>query len=259
MGNLLSSFWDRPDSPSPRFARVASLLLLVVFFTGLCWTVLFSAGRNWETIWKFRDAYWLGWLMTVALSAGGLVLSVLFGLVAALGRRSALLPVRYLATFYIEVVRGMPFLVLILLIWYGILDKASLDRFLTGMIILALFSGAYLAEIFRAGIESVGKSQWESARAIGLTTLQTYRYVILPQALRRVLPPMTGQFASIIKDSSLLSIIGITEFTNRAQGVFSATYAGLESFIPLGIGYLILTIPISLITRRLHKSLAFDT
>lgn len=153
----------------------------------------------------------------------------------------------------------MPFLVLILLIWYGILDKASLDRFLTGMIILALFSGAYLAEIFRAGIESVGKSQWESARAIGLTTLQTYRYVILPQALRRVLPPMTGQFASIIKDSSLLSIIGITEFTNRAQGVFSATYAGLESFIPLGIGYLILTIPISLITRRLHKSLAFDT
>lgn len=259
MGNILSNFWDRPGKPAPRAARIISGLLLVLLFTGLCWSVLFSASRNWETIWKFRDAYWQGWLMTLAISAGGLVFSVLFGVVAALGRRSTFLPIRYLATFYIEVVRGMPFLVLILLIWYGILQDVSIGRFISGIIVLALFSGAYLAEIFRAGIESVGKSQWESARAIGLTTPQTYWYVILPQALRRVLPPMTGQFASIIKDSSLLSIIGLTEFTNRAQGVFSATYAGLESFLPLGLGYLILTIPISLITRRLHKSLAFDT
>lgn len=234
-------------------------MLLVIVFTGLCWSVLFSAGRNWETIWKYRDAYWQGWLVTLALSIGGLVLSVFFGLLAALSRRSRFLPLRYLATFYIEGVRGLPFLVLIMLIWYGILTKPGLDRFMVGVMILALFSGAYLAEIFRAGIESVGKTQWESARSIGLTTFQTYRYVVLPQALRRVLPPMTGQFASVIKDSSLLSIVGVTEFTNRATGVFSATYAGLESYLPLGLGYLALTIPILLITRKLHKSLAFDT
>jgi polar amino acid transport system permease protein len=257
VGKILASFWDRPDHPAPKWARGLSALALVGLFTLLCWSVLFSAGRNWATIWQYREAYLQGWLMTVLISILGLGLSVVIGFIAALGRRSKFLPVRYLATFYIEGVRGLPFLVLILLIWYGMVNLA--DRLTTGVFLLALFSGAYLAEIFRAGIESVGRTQWESARAIGLTTAQTYRYVVLPQALRRVLPPLTGQFASIIKDSSLLSIIGLTEFTNRAQNVFSATYAGLESYLPLGLGYLALTIPILLITRKLHKKLAFDT
>lgn len=234
-------------------------MALVFITSGACWTVLFSVGRKWETIWNYRDAYLQGWLVTVVIASASLVLSVVFGLVAALARRSTFLPLRYSAAFYIEGVRCLPFLVLILLFFYGVLGDVSVDRFAFGIFILALFSGAYLAEIFRSGIESVGKSQWESARAIGLTTFQTYRYVILPQALRRVLPPMTGQFASVIKDSSLLSIIGLTEFTNRAQGVFSATYAGLESYLPLGLGYLALTIPILFITRSLHKKLAFDT
>jgi polar amino acid transport system permease protein len=126
-------------------------------------------------------------------------------------------------------------------------------------VVLSLFAGAYIAEIVRAGIESVGASQRESARAIGLTTAQTYRYVIFPQALQQVLPPLAGQFASLVKDSSLLSIIGLAEFTYSAQQVNSATYSTLESYLPLALGYLVLTIPISLWTNRLIKSIRYET
>jgi len=151
-------------------------------------------------------------------------------------------------------------LVLILVLFYLVANALNItDRFLVGIVVLSLFAGAYIAEIVRAGIESVGASQRESARAIGLTTAQTYRYVIFPQALRQVLPPLAGQFASLVKDSSLLSIIGLAEFTYSAQQVNSATYSTLESYLPLALGYLVLTIPISLWTNRLSKSIRYET
>ena len=151
-------------------------------------------------------------------------------------------------------------LVLILVLFYVVANALNItDRFLVGIVVLSLFAGAYIAEIVRAGIESVGASQRESARAIGLTTAQTYRYVIFPQALRQVLPPLAGQFASLVKDSSLLSIIGLAEFTYSAQQVNSATYSTLESYLPLALGYLVLTIPISLWTNRLSKSIRYET
>ena len=154
----------------------------------------------------------------------------------------------------------MPLLVLILVLFYLVANALNItDRFLVGIVVLSLFAGAYIAEIMRAGIESVGASQRESARAIGLTTAQTYRYVIFPQALRQVLPPLAGQFASLVKDSSLLSIIGLAEFTYSAQQVNSATYSTLESYLPLALGYLVLTIPISLWTNRLSKSIRYET
>ena len=133
------------------------------------------------------------------------------------------------------------------------------DRYLAGILILSFFSGAYISEIVRAGIESISQSQLESARAIGLTNSQTYRYVIFPQAIRITLPPLVGQFVSLIKDSSLLSIIAVNEFTQAARDVNSVTYSTLEAYIPLAIGYLILTLPISLWTRRLEKRLRFET
>ena len=154
----------------------------------------------------------------------------------------------------------MPLLVLILVLFYVVANALNItDRFLVGVVVLSLFAGAYIAEIIRSGIESVGASQRESARAIGLTTAQTYRYVIFPQALRQVLPPLAGQFASIVKDSSLLSIIGLAEFTYTAQQVNSATYSTLESYLPLAVGYLVLTLPISLWTNTLGKSIRYET
>ena len=128
-----------------------------------------------------------------------------------------------------------------------------------GLLILSCFSGAYIAEIVRAGIESVGRSQLESAQAIGLTRPQIYRHVIFPQALRQTLPPLAGQFASLIKDSSLLYVIGIPEFTANANAVNAMTFSPFECYLPLAVGYLILTLPISLWTRRLEQRHKFET
>ena len=148
----------------------------------------------------------------------------------------------------------------ILFLFYVVANGIGLqDRIVAGALILSLFSGAYLAEIIRSGIDSIPATQLESARAIGLSPLQTYRFVIAPQALRQILPPLAGQFASLIKDSSLLSIIGVTEFTFAAQQAFSATYRTMESFLPLAVGYLALTLPISLLSKLLEKRFRYET
>lgn len=215
---------------------------------------------EWAAVWEYRQLFINGWLFTLGLSACSLMGSVLLGTGLALARRSGWPVISEVARIYVEVIRGTPLLVQILILFYGVFDQVGItDRFLAGVLILSGFAGAYLSEIIRAGIEGVGASQIESARAIGLSTVQTYRYVIFPQALRAILPPMAGQFASLVKDSSLLSIIGIGEFTRAAQDVNSFTYGTLESYLPLALGYLILTLPISLWTQALEKKHRFDT
>ena len=112
--------------------------------------------------------------------------------------------------------------------------------------------------MIRSGLDSISATQLESARAIGLTKFQSYRFVIVPQAVRLVTPPLAGQFASIIKDSSLLSIIGINEVTNTAQQINSATYSTLESFLPLAVAYLVLTLPISVLSKQLERKFYYE-
>jgi polar amino acid transport system permease protein len=217
-------------------------------------------GWNWEAVWQYRQKLLQGWLMTVAISAAALLASLVIGLLAALARRSAFLPLRYSAVLYVEAVRGTPLLVQILILFYVVANAFGLgNRYLVGVLALSLFAGAYLAEMIRSGIESVRDSQLESARAIGLTRGQTYRYVIFPQVVRQLIPPLTGQFASIIKDSSLLSIIAVSEFTLNAQEVNAFTYSTLESYLPLAIGYLVLTLPVSLFSQALERRYRFAT
>jgi len=132
------------------------------------------------------------------------------------------------------------------------------NKFVVGTLILSVFSGAYLSEIFRGGIESIPKSQIESARAIGLTGPQIYLYVIIPQAIRRILPAVTGQFANLIKDSSLLYVISLQEFTTQAREANAMTYATFESYIPLAIGYLILTVPLAILSHRMEKRFCYE-
>jgi len=215
---------------------------------------------RWSDAYVYRRLFLQGWLTTIALSAAALVCSTVAGLCSALAQRSGFLVLRYLAKFYVELVRGTPLLVQILILFYVVADALGVqNRYMVGVLTLSFFSGAYISEIIRAGIESVGRSQLESARAIGLTRGQTYRYVIFPQALRQTLPPLAGQFASLIKDSSLLSIIGVREFTYYAQNANARIYGALECYLPLALGYLILTLPISLWTRRLEQRHKFET
>ncbi len=184
----------------------------------------------------------------------------MIGLVFALVRRARFLPLRYFGNLYVELIRGTPLLVQVLVFFYVVASAFQVEnRYLVGILILSLFAGAYISEIIRAGIESIGKTQLDSARAIGLTPAQTYRYVIFPQALRQTLPPLTGQFVSLIKDSSLLMIIGVNEFTLNVQQVNTYTFSSLEGYLPLAVGYLVLTLPLSLWIRRLEQKVAYAT
>lgn len=145
-------------------------------------------------------------------------------------------------------------LVQVLLIYYIIANNLGFDnRYVVGVTILACFSAAYLAEIFRAGILSISISQLESARALGLKEIQICTYIIFPQALKNILAPLSGQFANLIKDSSLLSVIAVNELTQNAQEVNSYTFATLEAYVVLAIAYLVLTLPISILSRYLER------
>ena len=213
-----------------------------------------SYNFNWSQVYEYKQKFINGFIMTFIISFFALILSFLIGLFFAYAQNSKLIMLRFFARFYIELIRGTPLLVQILIFFYVFANNLGFEnRYIVGTFILAIFSGAYVCEIIRAAIESIEKEQFETSLSLGMTNYQMYRYIIFPQAFKRMLPALTGQFASIIKDSSLLSIIAISEFTMNAQEVDSITYSTLESYIPLAIGYLILTYPISYYTKSLEK------
>jgi len=246
-------------SPEARWASLLAVLALVSLFFWSC----FSALRyhwTWDSVWAYQGYFLRGWLITLVLSVASLVFSTLLGLGLALMQRSSFLPSRYVSRVYVEIARGTPLLVQVLVLNYVVASAFHMgNRYAVGVLILSLYSGAYISEIIQAGIAGVGESQLESARAIGLTRVQTYRYLIFPQALRHILPPLGLQLVSLIKDSSLLSVIAISEFSKNAQEVAAVTYSAMESYFPLALGYLVLTLPLSLWTRRLAAHYRYET
>lgn len=239
------------------FSKPLMRVLLFVFVTGIIFFLLFIITQ--KDVWAYRKLFFHGWLITILLSASSLLLSLLIGLAAALASRSKSVFLSSVYKCYVEIIRGTPLLVQILFFYYVVAHYVGVEnRYIAGVLILSFFNGAYIGEMIRSGIDTVSRTQLDSARAIGLTNFQSYRFVIFPQAVRQIIPPLTGQFASIIKDSSLLSIIGINELTNSAQQINSATYSTLETYLPLGLAYLMLTFPISLCSRKLEKRFRYE-
>lgn len=245
---------------TPRVAIALNWMIAICLIAPLFFLLFHAQSYSWHTIWEFKKLFIKGWLMTVSLSLLSFAISTFVAVLCAMAKHSRILLLRNIGSIYVEIIRGTPLLVQLLFFFYVIASALHLEnRYLVGCIILSLFSGAYIAEILRAGIESISTSQIQSAQSLGFSKRQIYRYVIFPQAFRRILPPLAGQFASLIKDSSLLSILGINEFTYSAQQVNSATYSTLESFFPLAVGYLILTLPISLWSKLLEKRYLYET
>ena len=235
--------------------------LFLVLAAGFCFFfyVLLSYDFSWKQIAPYRLNLLKGWGTTILISVSALILSSLIGSLLLAGQMGRNRLTRILSRCYVELIRGTPLLVQILIIFYMMADAAGLEnKFIIGILILSLFSGAYLSEIFRGGIESIPKSQIESARSIGLTGIQIYRYVIIPQAVRRVMPAVTGQFANLIKDSSLLYVIGLGEFTMQAREVNAATYSTFAAYIPLAFGYLALTLPLALLSHQMEKRFRYE-
>ena len=198
----------------------------------------------------------VGLWMTLKISALALVFALALGLVAGLGRVSRNPAVFNLATTYVELIRGTPLLVQIFIFYFFIGTVLQLSAFAAGVAALAVFTGAYVAEIVRAGIEAVPRGQGEAARSLGMSAWQSMRHVILPQALRRTLPPLAGQFINLIKDSSLVSVIAITDLSKAGREVVSSTFSAFEVWFTVAALYLVLTGSLSLLVRRLEKRLA---
>jgi len=204
-----------------------------------------------------------GLWLTLEVSALAIVFGIILGLLTGLARISVNPALRWLAISYIELIRGSPLLVQIFL-WYfvvGTIINSVMTQYGLGQIsplwygvaALAIFTGAYTAEIVRAGIQSVHRGQMEAARSLGMTYAQAMRKVILPQAFRRILPPLAGQFISLVKDSSLLGVISIRELTKASREVVTASLQPYEIWIVCAILYLVLTFTLSMFVQYLER------
>jgi len=240
---------------------IVSAIVCTVLGSTFCfvlWVVL-THEYDWAAIQPYEANMRSGWLTTLLISVAAMALSAGIGVMLTAGQLSPHKLSRFLTRVYVEFIRGTPLLTQILIGYYLIADYVNWDsRFGVGLVILSCFSGAYLSEIFRGGVESIARSQWNSARAIGLTEIQTYRHVVIPQVIQRVLPATAGQFANLIKDSSLLFVISVHEFTMQAREANANTYATFEAYLPLIVGYLLLTFPISLLSRHLENRYRYE-
>ena len=238
-----------------------------------------------------RSGHWVpnllleGLFTTIRLSIWSMLLASVIGVTLGLFRTSPSLFKRLLGQTYVGLVRNLPPLVLIFIFYFFISSQlmpllglaetnlsdhpttarwvsllfappARLEQFLSAIITLALFEGAYITEIVRSGIQSVEKSQWDGAHALGLSRRQQLQYVILPQALQRIIPPLAGQFISTVKDSAIVSVISIQELTFQGMELMAATYLTLEVWITITLLYLLLTLTLSLVTGKVERYFA---
>jgi polar amino acid transport system permease protein len=197
-----------------------------------------------------------GLLMTIKLSLISLFFAIIIGLVAALMRISANPLSRNFAFLYVEVIRGTPLLVQIFIVYFFLGTIFDLDRFTAGIAALSVFTGAYIAEIIRSGIQSISPGQMEAARSLGMSYPKAMIYVVLPQAFKRTLPPMAGQFINLIKDSSLVSVISITDLTKAGREVVAGSFATFEVWFAVAALYLVLTSTLSFGVQRIEKRLS---
>lgn len=252
---------SQPRSHKAIQAALWFVALVAVVTAIVVWA--FSTVRyhwNWEGFWKNRDIFLKGWLITLGISAATMVLSILGGLLLMAGSRASVLPVRVASRSYITLMRGTPLMVVLLLGYYGLLSPLRMDSAIpAGIALLSAFEAAYLAEIFRGALDSIGRSQREAARAVGFDTMQTYRYVLVPQSIRRALPGMAGELVSLVKSTSLLSVLAIEEVTQITRLINSRSYTALEGFIPLAIAYLVITLPLSWLASSLERRFAYET
>lgn len=205
--------------------------------------------------WAAGPLAWGLWT-TVWISVASGVLGLLIGLFAGLCRLSNNPTLRDLSTVYVELVRGTPLLVQIFIFYFFIGTVLNLSREFAGVAALALFTGAYVAEIVRAGVQSIAKGQGEAARSLGLSAGQSMRHVVLPQAFKRVLPPLAGQFISLVKDTSLVSVIAITELTKSGREAITTSFSTFEIWFCVAGLYLLINLPLSHMASRLERRLA---
>lgn len=197
----------------------------------------------------------MGAAVTVKITAISVGLGIIIGLFVGIARIAHSRLLRLLAAVYVDFLRGTPLLVQIFLIYFAlpVVTGQHMDPFVAAIASCSINSSAYVAEIFRAGIQSIDSGQMEAGRSLGMTWVQTMRYIIVPQAFKQVIPPLGNEFIALLKDSSLVSVIGFEELTRRGQLVIARTYGSLEIWTSVAILYLLMTISISRFVAYLER------
>lgn len=244
--------WLNPPVRGNRLiaAALVALTLLAVF--AFAW---WRIDYRWDftVLWRYRYKFLIGFATTLLISLASLAGSLLLGILTVLGSRSRHAYPRLLAAVYVEGIRGTPLLVQIIFIYFIFGTAFGLEnKIVVGVLILSLFAGAYVAEILRGGLAAIPESQIETARSLCFTSSQTWQRIIIPQVARVVLPPLAGQFASLVKDSSLLSVIAVYEFAKNVTESAALNYRFFENYVLLAVGYLLITLPILRLTRALE-------
>lgn len=233
------------------------LLVLCLFWFSLS---AINVTLDFSFVERYSTRVWDGFVLTILISACSLIVSLTLGIIVAIGKSTRILPIRYTCDLYVRVIRGTPLIMQIYLFFYIIGTAWGVEnRFVAGVLILSFFEGAYVAEIIRGSLLSINETQLEAARSVGFSKMQSARYIILPQMVARTLPALTGQFASIIKDSSLLSLISVIEITQTLREISASTFLLFESCLIMGALYLCLTLPLMLVSSFFERRLDYES
>ena len=255
-------------------APAVAVSLYAVIVAAIAWASYTGAqqmGYNWQWyqvpgyIYTFTDdGFQAGEILTglwatILLSLTCFLLATLLGLGVALLRLSGLIVGRAVAIGYLEFVRNIPLLVLLYLFYYVLGPIFGFDRWTAAVLTLSVYHSALISEIFRAGINSVAVGQWEAAASIGMSKGQAYRYIILPQSIRFMLPPMTGEVVHMVKSSAIVSVIAVAELTTIGRNIISDTYMSFEIWFTVAAVYLALTLVLSFGVSALERRFATET
>ncbi|MDF1616607.1 amino acid ABC transporter permease [Petrocella sp. FN5] len=239
------------------FGFVAALVIYCVFFY---YVMTKDIGRAWnfEPFGAYSFFIFRGWLTTIYISFIALLLALFIGLILYLMEQTNFSILHYLAVIHKNIIFGTPLLVIAIVAYYYIGNAFEIrSKILVGTITLGLYIGAYVSDIYKGAIESIHINQWQTAKMFGFTRFKTYRYIVFPQVIISILPPLAGQFALTIKGSALLSFMGTSEYYNRVNNVIANTYLNREGFLIMTLGYLLITIPLIKLVRYLEVRLNY--
>lgn len=215
---------------------------------------------DFELIWDSLPLLIAGAGVTIEITAISVGIGFILGLIVSICRLSQLKIIKGIAICYVNILRGTPLLVQIFLIYFALpmIIGQRINPFVAAVAGCSINSGAYVSEIFRAGIQAVDKGQMEAGRSLGLSWMQTMWYIILPQAFRKVIPPLGNEFISMTKETSLVSVIGFEELTRKGQLIIAKTYGSFEIWLTVAAIYLIMTLSIAQLVSYLERRLATD-
>ncbi|MBO6884980.1 MAG: amino acid ABC transporter permease [Marivita sp.] len=262
----------------PIAKAIDSVTFAIIAYTaiigGIVWLAYSGAqamGYNWQWyripqyFYTFTDDgfQWgeisVGLVKTLTLSSIAFALAVVMGLIVALLRLSGLVVCTAVSVAFLELIRNIPLLVLLYLFYYVLGPIFGFDRYWASILCLAVFHSVLISEIFRAGINAVAKGQWEAATSIGMSKGQAYRYIILPQSIRFMLPPMTGEVVHMVKSSAIVSVIAVAELTTIGRNIISETYMSFEVWFTIAAVYMAVTLILSVGVSFVEKRYAVDT